>query len=105
MESLPAALLSNVDYGLATIEGFGSLDRLVHPLPRYLGQVRLLHRTHRRLQPPAFPQCPVGLSGHSPCGSGSGEYFDGWHCCSSRALPTDRLEADLREMQLRASWG
>ena len=29
--------------------------RFVRPLPRYLGQVRLLHRTHRRLRPPAFP--------------------------------------------------
>ena len=29
--------------------------RLVRSLPRYFGQVRLLHRTHRRLRPPAFP--------------------------------------------------
>ena len=29
--------------------------RFVRPLPRYLGQVRLLPRTHRRLRPPAFP--------------------------------------------------
>jgi hypothetical protein len=29
--------------------------RFVRPRPRYLGQVRLLHRTHRRLRPPAFP--------------------------------------------------
>jgi hypothetical protein len=27
---------------------------LFAPLPRYLGQVRLLHRTHGRLRPPAF---------------------------------------------------
>jgi hypothetical protein len=30
-------------------------DRFVRSLPRYFGQVRLLHRTHRRLRPPAFP--------------------------------------------------
>ena len=30
-------------------------SRLVRSLPRYLGQVRLLRRAHRRLQPPAFP--------------------------------------------------
>jgi hypothetical protein len=29
--------------------------RFVRPLPRYFGQVRLLHCTHRRLRPPAFP--------------------------------------------------
>ena len=29
--------------------------RFVRSLPRYLGQVRLLPRTHYRLQPPAFP--------------------------------------------------
>src|SRR6478672_3168576 len=30
-------------------------DRFVRSLPRYFGQVRLLHRAHRRLRPPAFP--------------------------------------------------
>src|SRR5580704_2012260 len=29
--------------------------RFVRSLPRYLGQVRLLNRIHRRLRPPAFP--------------------------------------------------
>jgi hypothetical protein len=29
--------------------------RFVRSLPRYFGQVRLLHRAHRRLRPPAFP--------------------------------------------------
>jgi hypothetical protein len=32
-----------------------SRGRLVRSLPRYLGQVRLLRRAHRRLQPRAFP--------------------------------------------------
>ena len=30
-------------------------NRLVRSLPRYFGQVRLLHRTHHRLRPAAFP--------------------------------------------------
>ena len=32
-----------------------SQGRLVRSLPRYYGQVRLLHPAHRRLRPPAFP--------------------------------------------------
>ena len=33
----------------------GGRNRLVRPLPCYFAQVRLLHRTHRRLRPLAFP--------------------------------------------------
>jgi hypothetical protein len=33
----------------------GGRNCLVRPLPRYFGQVRLLHHTHGRLRPPAFP--------------------------------------------------
>src|SRR5271166_3775298 len=37
--------------------------RLVRSLLRYYGQVRLLHRAHRRLRPPAFPTTS-GLPAH-----------------------------------------
>ena len=38
----------------------------VRPFPRYLGQIRLLHRTHRRLRPPAFPTTSRRLARPSP---------------------------------------
>jgi hypothetical protein len=48
-DSQPCRLLTSL-HGLRS-----GRDRFVRSLPRYFGQVRLLHHTHHRLRPPAFP--------------------------------------------------